>query len=392
MDSACAAGYEALRWVAASAVASDDLYEGTAGVLAAFAEARLGGITDFDDVAAAATARLRRVAATAGRAGARPGTGLYTGLGGIAWALATWADPASARAARPLLAEIAGLTLAGPDDGERDLLEGDAGVLLVLTELGDGDDLAAASMLADRIVASARWTGGGPDWPVAPDGDVSKPNFSHGAAGIGYALAAASTRLDRPDLLELAAAAGRRLVRLGTRPDGSLAVPFLVPPDPLEPDVSYGWCHGPAGTRRLFVLLGRLQPGQGWDEAADACLRAVRSSGLPARRYPGFWDNLGQCCGTAGVGELALDRYQETSEEKWLAWAGDLADDVLSRRIEDHAGVRWSHTEHRATPQELEPAAGWMQGAAGIAAWLLRLARVRREGPGADRLTWPDRP
>ena len=120
--------------------------------------------------------------------------------------------------------------------------------------------------------------------------------------------------------------------------------------------------------------------------------RAVRESGLPARLYPGFWDNLGQCCGTAGVGELALDRYQQAGDERWLAWAETLARDVLERSIADEAGVRWSHTEHRARPPELEPAVGWMQGAAGIAGWLLRLARLRRDGPSTPRIWWPDRP
>jgi hypothetical protein len=33
-----------------------------------------------------------------------------------------------------------------------------------------------------------------------------------------------------------------------------------------------------------------------------------------------------------------------------------------------------------------------MQGTAGIASWLLRLSRVQRDGPEAERIRWPDRP
>ena len=33
-----------------------------------------------------------------------------------------------------------------------------------------------------------------------------------------------------------------------------------------------------------------------------------------------------------------------------------------------------------------------MQGAAGIAGWLLRLARLERDGASARRIWWPDRP
>ena len=424
---------EALRWVADAAVSTgegatwpltrapgapgfDDLYDGTAGVLVAFAEARLSGLTDFDPVASAAAGRLRYFAGAAAdvqaaelsRTGpAAPDLSLYTGLSGIAWALGIWAglvqDRASRQAADDLVASIAALAAAGPGRGSRDLLEGDAGVLLVLAGGAGAEQLPAAGELAGRLVADAVWPDGQPDWPAGREDDhdpasgepACTPNFSHGAAGIAYALAAASVPLRRPDLLAVAAAAGRRLVRLGARPDGAnwtLAVPYRIPPAPGEPRFSYGWCHGPTGSVRLFQLLDRLQPGEGWDEAVAAALRAIRASGLPVRLYPGFWDNLGQCCGTAGVGELALDRYQDTGDGSWLSFAIELAGDVLDRRIADAAGVRWSHTEHRAQPPELEPSIGWMQGAAGIAGWLLRLARVEREGPGATRLRWPDRP
>jgi hypothetical protein len=55
---------------------------------------------------------------------------------------------------------------------------------------------------------------------------------------------------------------------------------------------------------------------------------------IPERQYPGFWDNIGQCCGTAGVGELALDRYQATGDEQWLTWSDALAEDIMKRTVE----------------------------------------------------------
>src|ERR1022692_3980008 len=270
-------------------------------------------------------------------------------------------------------------------------LAGDAGILLVLLGMGDAAVRPAAAVIGDRLIAQAEWPDGEPDWYANENISCYLPNFSHGAAGIAYALAAASGPLERPDFLGIALSAGRRLVRLGSRADGTLAVPHSVPQQASSAPVSYGWCHGPSGTVRLFDLLDRIRPGDGWADHAGASRRAVRESGLPARLYPGFWDNLGQCCGTAGVGEMALDRYQETGDPQWLAWAGTLAADVLGRCIADEAGVRWSHTEHAVSPPELEPAVGWMQGAAGIAGWLLRLARLQQDGPSAARVWWPDR-
>jgi len=382
----------------------DDLYSGTAGVLIAFAEARLSGIDEFDDAALAAVGRLESVAAASGADLLRrvrtadelsvEELGLYTGLAGHATALRMWAEAArderAATAARGAIADLAAAATSGRTlSSWRDVIAGEAGILLTLLDLDCEPE--SASVLAERLVAGAVWTDGEPDWYAHPDISYLMPNFSHGAAGIGCALAAAGAALDRPDLIEVAQAAAHRLVRLGSRPDGTIAVPTRIPPNEGQASIGYGWCHGPTGTLRLFEVLDHVHPGNGWRQHADSCRRAVRESGLPARLYPGFWDNLGQCCGTAGVGEMALDRYQEPGDAGWLEWSGALADDVLSRSIADDDGVRWSHTEHRVSPPDLPPEVGWMQGAAGIAGWLLRLGRVRRD-QSARRLPWPDQP
>jgi len=420
---AAEAAHRALRWVAdaarpaeggaswprtrsADSPLADDLYSGTAGVLVALAEARLDGIGEFDDAARAAVGRLEFVSASHAadlRARLRAasddvlsveGLGLYSGLAGQAAALRIWAEAAgdeqAATAARAVTAAVAAAAMSGRAlSSFRDIIAGEAGILLALLDLGCEPE--AAMVLAERLAASATWIDGEPDWYAHPDISCLLPNFSHGAAGIGLALATAGARLDRPDLIELARAAAQRLVRLGTRPDGTIAVPHSIPLQDPEAAVSYGWCHGPTGTLRLFGLLDQLRPAEGWRDHADSCRRAVRECGLPARLYPGFWDNLGQCCGTAGVAEMALDHYQETGDRAWLDWSGTLAEDVLARSIADGDGVRWSQTEHRATPPELPPSVGRMQGTAGIAGWLLRLARVRRDR-AAPRLSLPDLP
>ncbi|HEY0636283.1 MAG TPA: lanthionine synthetase LanC family protein, partial [Pseudonocardiaceae bacterium] len=170
------------------------------------------------------------------------------------------------------------------------------------------------------------------------------------------------------------------------RPGPGFTVPNAVPPaEDIEP-VSYGWCHGVVGTVRLFWVLGDLA-------TVDAGLLAARRSGLPRRLRPGFWDNLGRCCGSAGVGEAVLDRYQQTGDPELLAFADELARDILDRAERDDDGTRWRFTEHADGEERLmRPEAGWMQGAAGIAAYLLRLHRVHRDGPAATRLAWPETP
>jgi lantibiotic modifying enzyme len=421
-----AAARAALRWVtdagvpvagamtwpstrAQGAPLSDDLYFGTAGILAALAEARLGGLTEFDEYASAAAERLRQLARRAADHDTgvcaielepemdQPDLSLYTGLGGVATALHMWAqasgDDQADVDARALVCTIA--ARAAAERGQVrwfDLLSGQAGVMLVLVTLGDASVRQVASDLADQLIAEARWVDGLPDWFARRDLHVFQPNFSHGLAGIGFSFAAAGLATGRADLIDIAIFAARRLIQLGTQPDGTLAVPQRIPLAGAQAPVSFGWCHGATGTLRLFEQLDHMQPGASWAQYAEASRQAVRSSGLPARLYAGFWDNLGQCCGTAGVGEMALDRYQQTGDKEWLAWAETLAVDVLNRSINDGSGVRWAHTEHREDPPELEPAVGFMQGTAGIASWLLRLSRVQHDGPDAMRIWWPDRP
>jgi lantibiotic modifying enzyme len=413
---------DALRWIASQSVPAegglawlrpnwperrpaDDLYEGTAGVLVGLAEARLTGITEFDDMAYAAAARLTWLTGRVVAADGPPAdfteqeselwAPLYLGLAGHATALELWArvsgDTEAAQAARAgiaLLAEVA------PEQRLStcyELIHGEAGILLALTALGGSEAGPAIEAIADRLVAATAWQGDEPDWYKSDNHKFLMPNFSHGAAGIGFALARASMVTGRSDLLDLAAGVGGRLVRLGARPDGTLAVPYKIyPPAEPEPNVTYGWCHGPAGTSLLFELLDRLRPGERWADHASACRITVRTSGLPARLHPGFWDNLGQCCGTAGVGERALDWYCQTGDRDWLDWADTLAADLIARAITDDTGTRWSNTEHTADPPELPPQAGWMHGAAGIAGFLFRLARIHADGPTATRLTWPD--
>jgi lantibiotic modifying enzyme len=189
---------------------------------------------------------------------------------------------------------------------------------------------------------------------------------------VAYALAAAGQRLDRAELTSVAVRGAEVLLALGDTPQG-WAVPLTIPRQSHRPLVYYGWCHGPTGTVRLFAMLDAIDPQPRWRNAIDACLQALRESRLPARLYPGYWDNLGRCCGTAGVGQLLLDRYQATGDPALLVWADVLAADVVDRAITGPHGVSWSNTEHTRTPPDLPAEPGFMQGVAGIAGWLARL-------------------
>lgn len=183
-----------------------------------------------------------------------------------------------------------------------------------------------------------------------------------------YALAAVGRAADRSDLVQLALEGAVDVVgRNEAGPDGFL-VPHSDPPH--RPDLierySLGWCNGPAGDAQVFRLLTHVTGDLAWARLANRCWHTVTGSGLPKRIRPGFWDNNGRCCGTAGVLALASDRIVEEGDA--FDFADVLIDDLAARATVDQGGARWSNYEHRATPPELEPRPGWAMGNAGIVA------------------------
>jgi hypothetical protein len=289
-----------------------------------------------------------------------------------------------------------------------DLTLGTAGPLVAAT-WAHRHGIAGAETLAHRaadiLLAEGVPTPAGTDWPyvsarfrggVPSDRRRDMPNWSHGLAGIAGALAVAGSELGRSDLVEAARSGAEHLVTLGDTSGDGFVVPAAFPPAPGLEERTYTWCHGPTGTSLLFTALEHA----GVDEVAGEtpaqwhrrCLHAVRTSGVPERRHPGFWDNDGRCCGTAGVGDVFLDAWQRLGVDDDLAFAQVLGDALVERAIVEGDRACWRFTEHRNDDPLLPPGVGWMQGAAGIAAYLLRLARVLREGrttPAVARLdTW----
>nr|AXL05779.1 hypothetical protein [uncultured bacterium]AXL05808.1 hypothetical protein [uncultured bacterium] len=282
-----------------------------------------------------------------------------------------------------------------PGSRVNDIVLGTAGVLLGAVwagraglprarELGE----LAAGVLMNELEPVPT----GANWRFIPtrfrtDPGREAPNFSHGLAGIATALALAGAEFDRADLTEAAWRGAEHLTTLGTTDGEGFAVPVRLPRDPDQDDFTYNWCHGPAGTSLLFRALHRA----GVEEIAGApplvwhrrCLHSVRTSGLPARRYPGFWDNDGRCCGTAGVGEIFLDSWQRGGDPDDLRFALHLADTVVEHAVLTGPHAYWRFTEHRAADPLLPPGVGWYQGAAGIAAFLFHVDRVVRDGQAA---------
>ena len=380
----------------------DSLYSGIGGLapvlaeIAAYRELR----ADEQSLAQAVVERL------VSQGTSRTEPSLYFGLAGDAVALRLLA-PGAERAVLARLADLA--TPAGWPTAERpdpgydgplaDVVLGSAGVVMTALWAGGERSAAVATAGCEFLLRAADRTPAGLDWGVVPHAPSSGPNFSHGTAGIGAALAVAGAALDRPDYVDAAVEGARHLLSVGSLDDGGFVVPHTIPPSRREVEpVTYTWCHGPAGTSHLFTALREAGveevDGHGVDELRRRCLHSVLRSGVPQRLRPGFWDNDGRCCGTAGVGDVLLDAAQDEVDparaDELLAAAGTMADALVERAVRDETGARWQFVEHRIEQPLLPPGTSWMQGAAGIAAFLLRLARVLDVGLEAPVVDRPD--
>ena len=325
--------------------------------------------------------------------------GLYTGLAGIAYTLRVAADvsgdlnlaSAAQRAVGRIIATAretdAGVTWYDddPSTASTDIVSGAAGIGFTLLWFGRtrGDEFAIETAIAAarHLETLGQPAEGGRKWPMTPSFARLMPNFSHGTAGVAAFLARAAVSADDDRLLG-AAIDGARYLEAVAVCEGDGCRVFHHEPE--GEDLFYlSWCHGPAGTARLFYQLGEATGDGSWKDWLPRGAAAIRDLGVPDRRSPGFWNNISQCCGDSGVGEFYLALHALTGQNRYLEYAREIANYVESKADALSDGsMKWTQAEHRVRPELLEAQTGWMQGAAGMGAFFLHLdAREHGRSP-----------
>jgi len=390
------------------------LYHGSAGVAILYLELhRATADTRFLDVAVSAADEL--LAHVSEQSGAS--VAIYSGLPGYQFALNEVAEASGFERFRlgaaaivqamvdhsqPLgagigwiepmpFSDITGIT------GERELLDlsiGAAGAGLGLLyahrrNLGKGA-LDAAVRTADRLVEMAVDTPDGPNWPMMADMPFAftAPNFAHGAAGVGYFLADLYRVTGERRYLDVAiAAAGYVEAHATATADDGL----LVCHTEEQPGLHYlGVCHGPPGTGRLMYLLHDITGDDRWLDWMHANMRGLLATGAPETRSAGLWQNFSQCCGDAGIGDYALSIGHATGHAEYRDLAERIETAVLAASVLDDGKRSWPQAEHRNRPDFVESQTGYMQGAAGIASFLLHLATI--DAVTNSKIPLPDSP
>lgn len=414
-----AAALAAERWIASSAqregdtvrwpvdprkpqVVDQSLYSGMPGVVLLHLELHHATgdarhLREAQDGARALIAALPREGVGAG------GAGLYTGLTGIAYVLQLVQERAPFAAAHTALTQISGRVHDGATwKGEAavwqdstDIISGTAGIALALTWLRARDRAPGSPWRdTDRLLRGAARSlldagvteGNGTKWAISPTTPRRYPNFSHGTAGVSYTLATLAMHPALADdrALQQAARAGalsgaRYLDGITTTSASGARKIFHS--EPGNESLYYlSWCHGPAGTARLYRQLERLTGDATWRRYQPALSRAIVESGVP-EQHPdrsGFWNNISQCCGNCGVGEYFVARHAATRSADDLAFAQRVMDDVIARATPDAGGLKWVQAENRVSPEDTVAQTGFMQGAAGVGVALLHLEGALR--------------
>jgi len=329
--------------------------------------------------------------------------GLYTGIAGVGFALSQFGRATNqieahrgARRCVELLAASAHAAGPGIEWGDcTDVISGGAGIGLFLIHMAEQDHDPLARELAIRAGRRLLDLGEreeiGRSWRMTPTFPRVMPNFSHGTAGVAFFLARLYELTGDIAFLDGALDGARHVLSLAeTSTDGCQI--FHHSNDGNEQDDAsgralyyLGWCHGPIGTAQLFMKLAQLSGDADWTDRALQCAQTVRESGIPEHATPGFWNNVGVCCGSAGVASffVSLARARTWSNDPRVHLADDDPDLLFARRCldwtlargaRDEKGLRFPQAEHRVKPELVQAQVGLMQGAAGVGLALLRFA------------------
>jgi lantibiotic modifying enzyme len=374
---------------------STNLYGGVSGIVLFFLEAyrSTGNSLYLDDVRRGADYLVAALPD-------EKETGLYEGVAGIGFALnevfKATRDEKYRTQALKCVQTIKDKTIRSGKGIEwsavTDIIGGSAGTGLFLLyaarELKDPAARELAVQAGERLIELGKREAGGLKWAMDPTFKRLMPNFSHGTAGICYFLATLYKETRKKEFLD-ASLAGARYLQSIAATEGNAC--FIFHDEPDNKTLYYlGWCHGPVGTTRLFYRLYEVTGDKQWMDWVKKLARGLLDSGIPEKPTPGFWNNVGQCCGSAGVGEFFLSLYRVTHDSEYLSFSKRVTANLLTRSTEDKNGLKWIQAEHRIKPELLVAQTGYMQGAAGIGMWLIHLDDF--EQGKKSKLTFPDNP
>ena len=265
-------------------------------------------------------------------------------------------------------------------DEQVEMIYGAAGTSLFLLELAEASGetrfRAAALRAAHWLIAQSEVEPGKDGtrqrrtWRWSLANHAHYPNFSHGTAGVAYALARVAEASGDSACLEAARDGAEWLLAHAIREGALLRFPMIAG-NALSLG---GWCHGPPGTARLFLYLHGLAD----DERYLPCaLQSMDWLMAQAPQDPSTPLPPSLCCGVAGALDWSCALFRSTRDERHAAFADRCGDWLLGHAIRDEAGMRWRNGASSHGNAAAEHGLDLMLGASGEAMALLRLVNLR---------------
>jgi len=313
--------------------------------------------------------------------------GLYSGAAGIGYVFLCLhrllGDSEYLEQARGAAEELLASAKDGHWDESTDIISGAAGIIPFLLEMnretGDAKYLDCARSAAEWLLSQGEEDGDGTKWRTAASLERYYTGFSHGTAGVAYALARVYQATSDRRFLEAAERGARWLRSVATEEGGGMKW-FHYAPNHLD-SFWTGWCHGPAGTCRLFVMLHEMTGEPEYLEAARQGMAWVMSVADPKKEDAEFWGRS-MCCGATGIADFALDLYLATGDDAYLEYAGGVARRLMREAKADGTGFRWTNSDTPDERGKVYYGTGHMIGAAGTGTLFLKLHAVLNNAEG----------
>jgi len=323
--------------------------------------------------------------------------GLYTGLSGVGFTLKEMYKTTNQQKYRDAVIKTLELLETTADSTENgihwnhinDIVYGSAGIGLFLQDTYDDLKLKKADHLSVQIAEGLLDVGidtlHGIRWAFFPSYPKYMDNFSHGTAGVAYFLSETYQRTGNKKYLDAALKAAELLLEVANKKG------FIPHHFPGGEDLYYlSWCHGPPGTARLFYSLYLSTGDKKWLETIKTTANNLMNEGIEKKTTPGYWNNVGKCCGATGVAEYYLWLHRLTGNEAYLDFSNQMTQHILESGTQTNGAMKWVHAENRTSPMEIAAQTGLMQGSAGIGMWLLKLRAYERAEN--YRIHFPDEP
>lgn len=390
-----------------SAPPAAQVYGGTAGVLL-FLEnaAAVLGSTEAAALADRTAAGLRASVdedehgptwSPAQRDGA---ASLYVGDSGIAHAFLVRGRLRKSQEAIDFATQVGDALLARADrfegqlcwDDQVEIIYGAAGTALFLLDLAEEtghERFRAAALQAGKwLIAESTLTEGEPqrrNWRWQLGGNTPYVGFSHGTAGVAYALLRIGVACEDEACVAAAKDGAAWLHAQSVREERLLRWPVV----PGAPTSLGGWCHGAPGTARLLLALHAHSGEQHYLDDAVASARWVMAQAGPedAEEPPKFPPSF--CCGVAGAIDFFCDLHRVTGEEEFAKFARRAGGYLIDLGEADGEGLKWPNGRNAHRKKASSCNVDLMLGAAGNAFVLLRLGCLGKDEDPV--LSLPDR-